>query len=168
MTWTHKFEKTHRVGRERTTVTAGLHYLAGNERPYFSVTCAVDEQAGNGRWMESSGGADREAILAEFPELAPVVALHLSDDRGVPMHAVANGVYWLKERKLATFARQLRLSHAEAVEARDYIAAAVLDGRDAQAELSWWLDRGTGILKRWQAEADAAIVLLDTLAGETP
>ena len=37
-----------------------------------------------------------ETILQYWPELAPIIALHLSDDTGEPMHSEANGWYWLQ------------------------------------------------------------------------
>jgi hypothetical protein len=40
------------------------------------------------------GGADHETILRAAPELAPLVAAHLADLDGTPMHAEANGWYF--------------------------------------------------------------------------
>lgn len=83
-------------------VTAGLHHITGNERPYFSVTCDIWEKRGTlsgaarhqrGRDADG-GGAAHEVILCAFPELAPVVHVHLADDNGVPMHAASNGWYF--------------------------------------------------------------------------
>lgn len=68
----------------------------------FSVTAELYEgrtrQTGRKRYEKGlepdSLGAMHETILEWVPELAPVVALHLADPSGVPMHAVANGWYY--------------------------------------------------------------------------
>jgi hypothetical protein len=63
----------------------GLHKI-GNQRPYFTVTGSTRD----------TGGAMHEIILEAAPQLADLIALHLSDEDGVPMHATANGWYWLQ------------------------------------------------------------------------
>lgn len=75
----------------RVKVTAGLHYLSGNRRPCFTVTADITTI----RRRDLGGGCCHDEIVKIWPKLAPVVALHLSDDQGVPMHAEPNGWYWL-------------------------------------------------------------------------
>ena len=77
----------------KLVVRAGLHLFRGNERPYFSLTCW--ESACHNENLECSGGASHGKILARWPELADISALHLADDDGVPMYAEDNGWYWL-------------------------------------------------------------------------
>jgi hypothetical protein len=76
--------------RLKFTVYGGLHYIKGNSAPHFSLTY----------WCGGSntghGGAGHEEILSRFPEFADLAALHLSDMNGQPMHAEANGWYWLE------------------------------------------------------------------------
>lgn len=79
----------------RIQAQGGLHHLRGNAHPYFSLTATQDRAAGNGRWVEDSGGTMHAEILRHWPELADLVALHLSDPQGVPMHAAENAFYWL-------------------------------------------------------------------------
>lgn len=74
-------------------VFGGLHYIKGNAKPYFSLTCWY-HRYGNSLQCEG-GGADHDTILEHFPELYDLAALHLADIDGVPMHAEANGWYWL-------------------------------------------------------------------------
>jgi hypothetical protein len=73
----------------RLEVRAELYRLGSNPRPHFSVTCTEYE-----RGRDVGGGADHELILQHFPELAPVVRVHLADDLGRPMYAEANALYW--------------------------------------------------------------------------
>lgn len=68
----------------------------------FSITVQGWEKRGTvtGRSRENTardidfGGADHDSILAAAPELAPIVAAHLADQAGTPMHAEANGWYF--------------------------------------------------------------------------
>lgn len=72
-------------------ISAGLHMFRENGKPYFSITATEYDKRGR----EVAGGCMHEAILAHCPDLAPIVALHLSDVDGKPSHADANGWYWL-------------------------------------------------------------------------
>ncbi len=174
-TWTHKYE----AGRDqpgpaefgiratRVTVTAGLHHLDANPAPYFSVTCSIDEQTRNGRWREAGGGADHDAILQVFPRLAPVIALHLSDDEGVPMHAIDNALYFAGQsryadaRNLDALARHLRITPEDAMVLATFCDLARGAGEDARPVMAAFID---GQRERWAAEAAAAVALLDDLA----
>ncbi len=72
-------------------VYGGLHMMSGNHAPYFTITTDVHQSGYPHRsW---SGGADHETILHYWPKFADLVALHLSDIDGVPMHVAANGWY---------------------------------------------------------------------------
>ena len=81
----------------RLRVRAGLHRLDGNTRPYWSITGELVNLRRVGRYSDGieACGCMHDEILAHWPELEPVVALHLADDRGEPMHAGANAAYWL-------------------------------------------------------------------------
>jgi hypothetical protein len=65
------------------------------ERNYFSVTGEISTERERAKGNCQSCGCIHEEVLNAFPQLAPLVALHLSDLDGVPMHAEANGFYWL-------------------------------------------------------------------------
>lgn len=144
--------------------TAQLRQLNENQRPYFSVTGELwDSQ----RWYENGNerhlqecGCIHDLILKAFPDLAPVVALHLADDRGVPMHAEANGWYaysseWhqydaekgtpRKDTPLELCASILRISKDE------------LNPGMNRAEFGAFVE---SLKPRWQAEADTAKALL--------
>ena len=84
--------------QQRIYAYGGLHYLKGNKTPYFALTGELldltirrsrDEQI-------ITCGCMHEELLKHFPDLADLVAMHLSDMDGTPMHAEANGWYWLE------------------------------------------------------------------------
>lgn len=65
----------------------GLHHIKGNRAPYFSLTGAEYEKTRHGiGWQEASGGCIHEALLEQWPDLAPLAALHLSDIDGTPAY----------------------------------------------------------------------------------
>jgi hypothetical protein len=163
-------------------VTAGLHKLDGNARPYWSVTADIRE-----RGREVAGGCLHDDVLAVWPELAPVVALHLSDDTGEPMHAEANGWYWLaghyggageryhggnaeynKRAPIEIFADSVRISVDEAwtlaniwQESASFGAAIVnYDWKKVREAFGAWVEAQR---PRWQAESDQAVALLASL-----
>lgn len=93
----HGARKTRRYTEHGTQwrITADVKlYSLGNQAPYFSATGETHERAKNGRWMEGSCGCIHDEILRYFPEFEPVVKVHLADEHGRPMHAVANAIYW--------------------------------------------------------------------------
>ena len=89
-------EKTYKKDGEeyRLKVIAGLNYLKGNSAPYFSLTAEQERKNRAGRWGYDCGGCCSELILAHYPELAPLAALHLSDIEGAPVHAEENASYY--------------------------------------------------------------------------
>ena len=66
-----------------------LSWLQGNNSAHFSLTA---EGRDNG---SEFGGCCHDEILTHWPDLQPLVDLHLSDINGVPMHALENGFYHL-------------------------------------------------------------------------
>lgn len=164
-----------RVNAFSLVIKFGLHWIKGNRAPYFSITADGWE---NGR--ESFGGACHDIIAERAPGLADVIALHLSDMDGAPMHAEGNGLYWLggivggfvggskyhggsgSSAKTATQCAAIFADHARVTEAEAYSIAGNLnrlyksEGGKAAAESEFkrWTD---GQRKRWKAEADALI-----------
>ncbi len=75
-------------------VTAKSEKLQGNRRPYFSVTGEIYCKRHRHSDVFACGCLHDE-ILQAWPELAPLVALHLAwSDTGEPLHAEENGFYW--------------------------------------------------------------------------
>lgn len=160
-------------------VEGGLHMIRGNHAPYFSLTYTAHRQ-GHRNQCES-GGAGHELILQLYPELQDLADLHLSDIDGVPMHAEANGFYWLagatgglgetyhggnaqpiktEQECLAIFARYLRIDMNEAYAIRSAVRRAYVtadegdENKQARAELAAIIEP---MYPRWKAEAEACI-----------
>jgi hypothetical protein len=76
------------------TVTAELVKRGGNSYPYYSITGTVKKLDKRYRDPYIAGGCIHDIILEHYPELAPLVEVHLSEADGTPMHAEANARYW--------------------------------------------------------------------------
>ncbi len=121
------------------TVTAEVH----GQPPYFAVTGDIYNKSvrtRNGDGTQACGCLHAEAAKA-WPKIKPIIALHLSDsETGEPMHAEANGYYWLAgvvgglgeqyygdkapADCLRILAKHLRLTEAEAQAIADKVKAA--------------------------------------------
>lgn len=162
-------------GNYRLTAEAKLILLSGNARPYFSVTGELRNLRRSGDNAIEAGGQMHEEIAEHFPELAPVISVHLADDRGIPMHAIANGVYWLgytkwQDEDLDAFAHLWRITSNEAREAARYVRTYVDDpgtgednGRSTHALTVLFF----AMLDRWQKDADHAIATIRRLGEST-
>src|SRR5882724_6961369 len=62
----------------------------------FAITANVYPTGKRGDRNLISAGCCHEEILKARPDLKPFVDLHLSTAKGVPMYAIANGFYHLK------------------------------------------------------------------------
>lgn len=174
----------------RITVYGGLHYIKGNKDAYFSITAQVDEWHTNswseGRWVDYASGCCHDEILKVHPDLAPVVALHLSDSQGAPMHALGNGWYWMRgacaklplgldmkyapqqspEKCLDLFASHARISLAEAHGVRRDVEATAMSvghysrvyegGANAPCK-AYVFEYLEAQRPRWKREADEAV-----------
>lgn len=147
--------------RLRLVVTAQLHQYGGNPSPHFSVTADLIDRRRRRHDDIVACGQLTEEVKEHFPELAPIVALHSSDDEGVPLHAHANGVFFMgltasRESNgkplpdLDIVARHFRITTDEA-------ADMVKRHRQQSDALKREID---DMRPRWKAEADAGIALL--------
>lgn len=140
-------------------VNYGLHYIQGNSLPcFFSVTVEAPDH------MNVTTGCAHDDVLAKHPDLSDIVALHLSDTDGVPMHALENAWYWWSDYegrgafprgdhdRLDILAKHLRVTRAE-VDALD-LPTFRMSGAEIPAEFVAYIDAQR---ERWKAEADAAI-----------
>lgn len=113
--------KIHGAGGERKTVVhAGLRWLKGNAKPYFSITASEFNSMGR----EIAGGQQHELVENLWPgKYSDLIALHCSDIDGAPMYAFENGWYWAKEGKPEVVQRLLRCSDVELDLAMGYALA---------------------------------------------
>jgi len=73
------------------TATACLHQI-GEQAPYFSVTAEIKIPV---RRDVEACGCLHDEIKEHFPSWAAIVPMHLSSVVGTPLHAEANGWYWM-------------------------------------------------------------------------
>lgn len=135
---------------------------------YFSVTGEISTAQQRRHGNAQCCGCIHDEILKAWPEIAPIIRLHLSDaETGAPMHWHANGLYWFAGihgglgeqyhggidktvaecRKIC--AEYLRVSESD-IDAIAPDKTAFAAFADAQRE-------------RWQREAAEGIALLESL-----
>ena len=153
--------------KHRIKVIAELHSLGG-QTPHFSITGEVDRQAKNNRWMPFLSGCIHEEILEQFPQLQPLVDIHLSDENGVPMHAYANAGYWAGQTKwqemdLVKLSKHLRISQTLAHDMVNHINH-FWGQFDVQTPLVMAWEKTCdeyGLLEQWSDEANVAKSMLN-------
>jgi hypothetical protein len=175
--WTKKLPVGHDLVDGNNTMfslraVAQLHSIGG-QAPYFSLTGElVNKRRSPAHQVEMAGQMGPEPI-AEWPELAPLQRIHMSDENGVPMHAVGNGLYWLGLTKFKTaqvrndegrlvdtdlpyfpyFQDLWRVSEDEAKAAYEYITSQ--DDPEAALEVL-----ALACAPRWAEEAKQALALI--------
>ena len=112
-----------------------------------------------------TGGCIHEDILKHFPEFKIFVNLHLCDYSGIPMYAVENGFYHLKEGFNNTkpsdknfkkeFCSHYRITPKQ---------FEVLNTSNNQSQYALNIQK-LGILTQWKTEALRAIKLLEEMTG---
>lgn len=156
------------------TAIATLHKI-GDQQPYFSL----QGEERNPRITRGDSvvacGCMHDELVRHWPDLKELELLHLSTIDGVPMHAKANGWYWLAgvmgglgeeyhgasgsdgrtpEQCLKIFCEHVRIQEREARELIRDIELIGKMSKDARAFFSNWIEQQK---PRWKREADAAI-----------
>lgn len=141
----------------------------GAQRPSFSLTATVHQKGHPDRvW---AGGCMHDEILTHFPQFADLAALHLSDIDGVPMHAEANGWYWLagalggmgEEYHGASSTNGKSADECLVIFAKlcrsplDVARVMAYDVQRAESPRALWRSLVDAMRPRWKAEADACI-----------
>ena len=164
----------------RFTVRAELVKRGGeNSFPYYSITGTIEKTDKRFRDPVITCGAIHEHILKHFPQLAPLVVVHLSEADGMPIHCEANARYWAGfstfsdgrpmsprdsfgqieietdenglEWSPKTLASHLQTDEKTAREARQALAMG----------LPWWkITNHLGLIELWNKQAGKARALL--------
>lgn len=132
----------------------------------FAITATIYKAGKRGDRNMIGGGCCHEDILKAFPEFKIFVNLHLCDASGIPMCAVENGFYHLREGFNNTkptdsefkkeFCEYYRMTPAQF----DAINTSV-----NKLEYAILL-KEMGILEQWAEDANEAIKTLETLTGD--
>jgi hypothetical protein len=147
----HYSSKPCRDGTLKVRIRLNDPFNSGCE--YFAITGEFYRQ---GR-LEACGCLHDE-IAEVFPEFKLFILLHLADQKGIPMYAVENGFYFLKEGNFKNLAKHLRASNSQMQEIR---SSEIETEKDFAA-----LIKGMGFLEKWEKEANEAISILESLTGE--
>ena len=145
-------------------VNASLVKRSGNDYAHFTITGSVELIDKRYRDPVITCGAIHDTIAEHYPELIPLITVHLSAPDGVPMHAEANARYWaglstypdgspMGEYKRAMLAKHLRITPEEA----DQTRAAMIKGYPWQTIL-----KVLKLLERWSDQAGHARSLLNS------
>ena len=164
----------------RVQARAQLIHLHANPRPYFSITGEVfnprSRRAGGDGTI--TGGAIHETILHYWPQLAPLVEIHLSDDTGEPMHAAANAAYWSGLTKyqaadLDKLTRHLHVPRDVAADLMSWVHNYYGDNPEAYDNITTPTQAWAATLEDhkisqiyWQPQAAAALALLNKVAAQ--
>ena len=166
-------------GNQRTKIKIRLNDECKNGHEDFSITADVDEKNDRGMWREYMGGCCHEHILSLRPDLAPFVALHLSDCTGYPMHGMENAFYWFagfnnvgekyhggsgSDGKSPEKCREIFTEHIRATP--EQVAAIVEANPRTKEELQATLE-DMGFPAQWKREAQSAIAQLEAWTGKT-
>ena len=130
----------------------------------FAITGDLHEPFGGGWKREPyAGGCLHEDILKHAPELAPFVALHLSDQSGAPTYAIGNGFYFLHNdpQTKGRTRRQVAQEHLRATVAE----MDLIEKAENETHLALIAEE-LGIPKRWAKEAAAARNQLEKWTGQ--
>lgn len=139
-----------------------------DEDSYIKVDIRLNDECRNGfeefaitgsyrNKTDAISGSIHDKIIEHFPEFKIFIDLHLSDHKGMPMYAVANGFYFLENGKKKVLMEHLRISEEEC----DKIAGMTVNMKHFS-----YLIQKMGLPERWKQEADNAIKMLEELTGK--
>lgn len=162
-----RFTTSKTVGKEHIIVKIRLNDACKNGHQDFSITGTIyqADKPTTDKYM-LAGGCIHEEIEKHFPEFVPFIRLHLCDYQGIPMHASANGYYFLKNgfnktpiespEFVTKYCNYYRITPEQFAE---------LSQSHSETHFALNLER-LGIFDQWQKEANAAIEHLEQLTGK--
>lgn len=149
-------------------ITIRLDDECHNGHADFAITANIYE-AGKPRTDRYliAGGSCHEDILDARPDLGIFVDLHLSDTQGVPMYAVENGYYHLRNGFNSTPADDPKFSAEFCQYYR--VTPEQFDALNACGSKTHYalLLQTLGILDQWKLQAAEGIRQLEAMTGET-
>lgn len=162
-----QLRKVSEDGSEAIRVRFGISVT---NHAYFSVTADVAQKftgtpSRMGEYMQINkqvfeiwgGGCMHDKVLEYFPEMADIVALHLSDIDGMPMYAVENGWYHIT-REFENGCKYLRLSKESIERLKNEVYFAENSTQTMKGRFEDFIESMKPI---WKAEADAVIEKYD-------
>lgn len=156
---THYGEKADVIAKIR------LNDECKNGHQDFSITVDIYKAGRRSERAYLSGGCCHDDILKSFPEFKTFVNLHLSDANGVPMYAVENGFYHLRNgfNNTKPTAKEFKKEFCDyyRMNAKQFD---IINESENKLEYAILL-RDLGILEQWQNEANEAIKTLEELTG---
>lgn len=161
----------------RLEINARLCILGDNSFPYYSITGSVKSYDKRLRDPYLAGGCIHETILEHFPQLLPLVKVHLSEADGRPIHAEANARYWAGLSKYEPIANNPKENPTETDENGTFnpslLASHLQTDEKTARELRQGLLMGLpwdrviahlGLIELWNDQAGKARALLNEMA----
>jgi hypothetical protein len=131
----------------------------------FAITADIYKAGRRSDRAFLAGGCCHDEILKVFPEFKIFVNLHLCDASGVPMYAVENGFYHLREgfNKTKTTDSNFKKEFCEYYRMK-LAQFDIINESENKLEYAILL-KELGILEQWGEEAKEAIKILEALTG---
>lgn len=139
-------------GHDTFSITATITKKTPCSKSYFD---SVYYAPTNKYYAHEMGGCLHDEILEVMPSLKPFVDLHISDGNGVPLYAVENGKYHMRNK--AVFTKYLRLTDVQANEFYN------LPTNDMKHWAVLFTEKIESLLPQWLKEANEAKELLKKL-----
>ena len=177
----HRLTKVFTVEGKAHSIVAkiSLSECGNNGYENFSLTGEIYDLT-QSRRDPLTCGCIHDDLLEHFPTLVHLVALHLSDQDGIPMYGVANGFYWFtgcfpdalgskyapnkgRDARTEEKCKAIMQEHLRATDA-EMLAIFAANPR-TEVEFSAALE-SLGFRAKWKAEALAGIKQLEQLSGQ--